>query len=189
MSRFPSHLLFFLLVLSAILIILPVSATEENSTTRVNPVVDHSIGDTFTITGTTNLAVGNDLLVEIYSSSFNPTQKVQGSGFSGSSGTVKVMPGTDGYNTWSFDVDTFTFIADEYFVKVSGTTNNVLASTTFTIREHVPVSNQTITTGPAIIQTTSPITSTTTAPQSPLLPVTLLVAFGITGCAILLKRK
>ena len=60
----------------------------------INPIGNHYVGDRFTLSGSTNLAVGDDLLVEIYSSSFSPTQKVQGSGFSGSSGTVRVVPGT-----------------------------------------------------------------------------------------------
>ena len=104
----------------------------------INPVSDHYVGDTFTISGSTNLAIGNDLLVEIYSSSFNPTQKVQGSGFSGSSGTVTVVPGTNGYNTWSFFEDTTTFRADEYIVKVSGVTQDVIASATFKVNERSP---------------------------------------------------
>jgi hypothetical protein len=99
----------------------------------INPIGDHYIGDTFTITGSTNLAVGDDLLVEIYSSSFGPTRKVQAGEFSGSTGLVKVEPGTNGYNTWSFYVDTSAFKADEYLVKVSGVTQDVIASTTFTV--------------------------------------------------------
>jgi len=102
---------------------------------QINPIGDHYVGDTFTMSGSTNLAVGNDLLVEIYSSSFSPAQKVQSSGFSGSSGTVTVLPGTNGYNTWSFFVDTSTFRADEHIVKVSGVTRDVIASATFTVAE------------------------------------------------------
>jgi len=109
----------------------------------INQIGSHYIGDRFTITGSTNLAVGNDLLVEIYSSSFSPTQKVQGSGFSGSSGTVQVVPGTGGYNTWSFDVDTSTFRADEYLVKVSGVTREVIASAAFTVTERPAVTGTT----------------------------------------------
>ncbi|HUW85711.1 MAG TPA: hypothetical protein VMV55_02415, partial [Methanoregula sp.] len=55
-----------------------------NPTAFINPVGDHVVGDKFTITGSTNLAVGNNLMIEIVSSSFKPSQKVQGAEFSGS---------------------------------------------------------------------------------------------------------
>jgi hypothetical protein len=161
----------------------------------IHPIGDHYVGDTFTITGSTNLAVGNDLLVEIYSSSFSPTQKVQSSGFSGSSGTVTVLPGTNGFNRWSFPVDASTFKPDEYLVKVSGTTNEVTGSATFNILEPIPpISIPTIKTQATTLQTASPITTPssplpTTTNKSPPSPITILVAFGLVGCAMILKRK
>jgi len=45
------------------------------------------------------------------------------------------MPGTNGYNTWSYDVDTSTFKPDEYIIKVSGITNEVTGSAAFNILE------------------------------------------------------
>ena len=99
----------------------------------VEPVGTHAVGDKFTISGSTNLAAGDDLLVEITSSSFKPTQKNTAGGFSGASGTVKVVRGTSGTNRWSFDVDASEFAPDEYIVKVSGVTIDVTGSTTFNI--------------------------------------------------------
>ncbi len=99
-----------------------VSFFMSSPATLIRPIGTKYVGDTFTITGSTNLAVGNTLMVEITSSSFKPTQKVQSGEFSGASGTVQVMPGTNGYNRWSFDVDSSTFRPDEYLVKVSGMT-------------------------------------------------------------------
>ncbi len=46
-----------------------------NPTAFINPIGDHAVGDTFTIHGSTNIAVGNNLMIEIISSSFKPTQK------------------------------------------------------------------------------------------------------------------
>jgi len=140
-----------------------VSFFVDEPSSIINPIGNHYIGDRFILSGSTNLAVGNDLLVEIYSSSFSPTQKVQGSGFSGSSGTVKVVSGTGGYNTWSFDVDTSTFRADEYIVKVSGVTREVIASATFTVTERPAMTSTTsISTTPTLTpnttQTTTPLT-------------------------------
>jgi hypothetical protein len=193
MTRLSTRQLFFLLILSAILIIPPVSSfIVENPTATINPVGDHYVGDKVTITGSTNLAVGDDLLVEIYSSSFKPTQKAQSGEFSGSSGTVTVMPGTKGYNIWSFDVDTSTFKPDEYILKVSGTTIEVTGSATFRILEPLPpLTIPTVTTQATTFQTASPVT-TTPSPlptRSPPSPITILVAFGLVGCAMALKRK
>jgi hypothetical protein len=196
MTKLTTRQLFFLLILSAILIIPPVSSfIVENPTARINPVGDHFVGDKFTITGSTNLAVGDDLLVEIYSSSFKPTQKAQSGEFSGSGGTVTVVPGTNGYNTWSFDVDTSTFKPDEYILKVSGTTIEVTGSATFNILEPLPpTSLPTVEKQATTLQTVLPITTTpsplpTTTNKSPLSPATILVAFALVGCAMVLKRK
>ena len=149
----------------------------------INQIGSHYVGDRFTITGSTNLAVGNDLLVEIYSSSFGPTQKVEGSGFSGSTGTVKVMPGAGGYNTWSFDVDTSTFRPDEYLVKVSGVTQDSIASATFTVTERPA---QASTTPIPATPTLTPDTPQTTGPptqppvtQSPLSVIGVVVGLFV----------
>ncbi len=152
----------------------------------INPIGNHYVGDTFTISGSTNLAVGNDLLVEIYSSSFSPTQKVQGSGFSGSSGTVTVLPGTNGYNTWSFFVDTSTFRADEYIVKVSGVTQDVIASATFTVTERT-LAAVTPPSLPATVATPPLNTTQTSIPptQPPVTQSPLSVIWIIAGIFVL----
>jgi len=175
MIRLSARQLFFLLILSALSIVLPVSSfIVENSNATINTGGDHYAGDKVTITGSTNLAVGNHLLVEIYSSSFKPTQKVQSGEYSGSSGTVTVMPGTNGYNVWSFDVDTATFKPDEYIIKVSGITNEVMASSFFIIHERLPAASAPTEQGTARL-TASPVTTIpsplppqTAATQSPL---------------------
>jgi inhibitor of cysteine peptidase len=55
----------------------------------IDPVGDHYIGERFTITGTTNIPADDEMLVQVYSSSFKPTQKSQSGEFSGATGTVK----------------------------------------------------------------------------------------------------
>ncbi|MDD1703435.1 MAG: hypothetical protein LUQ31_10690, partial [Methanoregula sp.] len=82
-----------------------VSFYVGNPNSLINPIGVKYVGDKFEINGSTNLAVGDELKVEIYSSSFGPTQKTQSSGFSGVTGMVKVVPGTSTANSWSFDVD------------------------------------------------------------------------------------
>jgi hypothetical protein len=162
-------------------------------TAFIIPIEDHAVGDKFTIHGSTNLAVGNNLMIEIISSSFKPTQKVQGGDFSGSAGTVNVEPGTNGFNRWSFDVDTSTFKPDEYIVQVSGETIQVTGSTTFTIVEKLPTSVKTPS-PETTVQTVIPIITTpppslTTTQKSPLSPTMIVIAFVLVGCAMLLKRK
>ncbi len=55
----------------------------------INPIGDRYVGEKFTITGRTNLAADDEMLVQVYSSSFKPTQKSQSGEFSGSTGTVR----------------------------------------------------------------------------------------------------
>jgi hypothetical protein len=170
-----------------------ISFFVSKAATLIDPIGEHFVGDRFTITGSTNLAVGDTLMIEIYSSSFKPTQKVQGGGFSGSTGTIKVLPGADGYNRWSFDIDASTFRPDEYLVKVSGITIDVTGSTTFNIVERLPTTLNTpvpTTTVPTVFspQATPPSPATTTQ-KSPLLSTTILVASLLIGCAMILKRK
>ncbi len=163
-----------------------------NPTAFINPIGDHVVGDRFTITGSTNLAAGNKLLVEITSSSFRPSQKSQSGEFSASSGTVTIEPGSGGMNQWSFDVDASAFRPDEYIVRVSGTVIEVTGSTTFNIYEKMP--STPATPAPATtLQTASPTTTPslppTTTQKSPLLSVTILVAFALVGCALIPERK
>jgi hypothetical protein len=159
----------------------------------IDPIGEHFVGDVFTITGSTNLAVGDALMIEIYSSSFKPTSKVQGNDFSGSTGTIKVVPGTNGHNRWSFDIDASTFRPDEYTVKVSGITLYVTGSTTFMIVERVPTTLKT----PApstTIQTVSlpqatPPASVPTTQKSPLLFPGITCAIALVACARITTKK
>ena len=65
-----------------------------NPSAFIHPIGNHATGDRFTITGSTNLAAGNNLNVEITSSSFKPTQKVQSGEFSGSCGNSQSRAGS-----------------------------------------------------------------------------------------------
>jgi PGF-CTERM protein len=108
----------------------------EEPKVTINPIGEQKVGSKFEIAGTTNLAYDdNDLLVEVTSSSFKPTDKSQSGEFSGATGTVKVQQGTDGLNKWSFTVDASTFKPDEFIVRVSGVTTNVVETALFNIVE------------------------------------------------------
>ncbi|MCX6683389.1 MAG: hypothetical protein NTZ37_01475 [Methanoregula sp.] len=170
-----------------------VSFFVSRPTTLINPIGEHFVGDKFTITGSTNLAAGDTLMIEVYSSSFKPTQKVQGSGFSGLTGTVKVIPGTNGYNRWSFDIDASTFRPDEYLVKVSGITVDVTGSTTFTIVEGHPTTMRTpapVTTTPTVsLPPTTPPAPAPTTRKSPLPLAVIACAIVLVTCAKRLSKK
>lgn len=160
-----------------------VSFFVSSPETLIKPIGTKYVGDSFTITGSTNLAVGDTLMVEIISSSFKPTQKAQSGEFSGSSGTIQVMPGTNGYNRWSFDVDSSTFKPDEYLVKVSGMTVDVTGSTTFTLLERPPTTLETV----AIVTSTTTVTAApaTLPPPSPTTQKSSLL-FSLITCSIAL---
>jgi hypothetical protein len=135
------------------------------SNTFINPVGVHVVGEKFTISGSTNLAVGDNLMVEITSSSFKPTYKSQSAEFSGAAGMVRIEKGSDGFNRWSFPVDASTFKPDEYIVKVSGTTVDVTGSTLFNIVEALPITPAT--TAPVTTERTLPSIATTTPTTAP----------------------
>ncbi len=150
----------------------------------IDKVGDHHEGDTITFQGSTNLAVGDDLSVTIYSESFRPTDKSQSGEFYGTSGVVKVVPGTKGMNRWSFTADTSKWMSDEYVVTVSGVTVAVTDSTTFyLIMRPFPV--ETVTTSPPttipVTPTMLPTTVTSTAPPVTQSPVSVAAVVGVLG--------
>lgn len=99
-----------------------------------NLIGDHHVGDKFTISGTTNLAPGNQLFVEIVSVSFGPTNKSAAGQFYGTSGIVNVTKGVvEERNLWAFNVDTTGWMADLYQVTVSGVAVNVRESSSFNL--------------------------------------------------------
>nr|WP_319376857.1 MEMAR_RS02690 family S-layer glycoprotein [uncultured Methanoregula sp.] len=92
----------------------------ETPKITIAPISDKHVGDKFTITATTNLAVDDDVLVQVVSSSFKPTQKSQSGEFSGAGQTIKVKKGDSGLNALSYDVDASAFKPDEYLVTMQG---------------------------------------------------------------------
>jgi hypothetical protein len=164
-----------------------------NPTAFIDPIGDHVVGDKFTITGSTNIAADNKLLVEITSSSFKPSQKQQSGEFSGSSGTVTIEPGIGGMNRWSFDVDASTFRPDEYLVRISGTVIEVTASTTFnifeklptTVKTPVPVTTVTIVSLPVTIEPSPPPTTQ----KSPVSPLEIIGAVALVAGVLVITHK
>ncbi len=61
----------------------------DGSFITVNHIGDYYVGEKFTITGRTKLAADDEILVQVYASSFKPTQKSQSGVFSGATGTIR----------------------------------------------------------------------------------------------------
>jgi hypothetical protein len=129
----------------------------------INPIGDRQVGDTFAMNGTTNLAVGDDLNVQIFPASFQPTAKTQPvGGSSGAAGMVKVMPGIATANSWSFYINTAGFAPGAYIVTVSGVLVDVTATATFNLVS-AGSSTSTANAGPAgtlIVNVTAPLNGT-----------------------------
>lgn len=119
---------------------------------------EYRAGDVITLTGTTNLASGSQLQIEIISASFAPAQKGEDTSFSGSSGIVTVERGTP-LNTWTYTFNTAGFRQDEYLVSVEAVGVGVIDKGSFRLVERLAEST-TGTTSP----TGSPKPGGTTVP-------------------------
>jgi PGF-CTERM protein len=137
----------------------------EEPTITIVPIGDKHVGDKFTIKAATNLAVDDEVLVQVYSSSFQPTQKSQSGEFSGATGTVKVVAGDGGLNAISFDVDASTFKPDEYIVTADAVIQDATGTALFNVLEGpapTAVPTTVVTTVPTTVPTPVPTTATPT---------------------------
>jgi PGF-CTERM protein len=167
----------------------------EEPVITIDPVGDRHVGDKFTITATTNLAVDDDVLFEVYSSSFQPTQKSQSGEFSGASGTVKVTKGDSGLNKLSFDVDASTFKPDEYLVKASAVLQVATGTALFNVLEaQAPTATPTVaatTAAPITTVATAVPTTVATPTKTPTQPGfgALVALIGLGAVALLVVRR
>ena len=152
----------------------------------INNPGDQGVGTKFTISGTTNLAVDDQLIVEVASSSFNAVDKTSTSITDGISVTTKVVAGEGVENTWSVEVDTTNWKLDEYTIKVSGIEVDVTATTNFNLVEKVVTPTATAT---ATGTTTATATATATAtPATPGFGAFVALA-GLGAVALLVLRR
>jgi PGF-CTERM protein len=166
----------------------------EEPVIRIDPIGDKRVGDKFTITAQTNLAVDDEILVEVYSSSFKPTQKSQSGEFSGATGTVKVTKGDSGMNLISFDVDSSTFKPDEYIVTAAAVIQTATGTALFNVLEGsapTPVVTAVTTVAPAVT-TAAPVVTTaapvSTPTQSPGYGA-LIALIGLGAVAFIVVRR
>jgi len=76
---------------------------------RIDPIGDKMEGDVFTVTSTTNLSEGEEVLVEVMNYEWHHP-------LCGSYDTVKVISGINGTNTISYTVNTSSFNPEKYLV-------------------------------------------------------------------------
>jgi len=169
----------------------------ETPVITIAPIGDKHVGDKFTITAATNLAVDDEVLVQVYSSSFKPTQKSQSGEFSGATGTVKVKKGTSGMNTITFDVDSSTFKPDEYIVTANAILQVATGSALFNVLEGAaPVVT---TKAPVVVTTVAPVVTTVAPVVTTAVPTTtpkpapgygaLIALIGLGAVAFIVVRR
>jgi len=166
----------------------------EEALIRIDPIGDKHVGDKFTITAQTNLAVDDEVLIQVYSSSFKPTQKSQSGEFSGATGTVKVTKGDSGMNKLSFDVDSSTFKPDEYIVTADAVIQEATGTALFNVLEQAPP-----TPVPTTVITTvaTPVSTTVVATTIPPTPTptkspgygALIALIGLGAVAFIVVRR
>lgn len=123
-------------------------------------IPDTQVGKEIIVSGATNLAVDEDILIEILSSSFVPTQKTQSGEFSGYSTTVQVQAGSGSINIFNTTVNTSSFKPDEYVVTASGILTSATGTTTFNVVEFIPTTIPT-TVPPTPTPVKTPVVNTT----------------------------
>jgi len=154
----------------------------------IDPIGDVPAGSTFTISGTTNLAVGDTLNVEVTSAAFTPSGKGEESGFASVARTTEVKAG-DGANVWSVEIDGSSFKPDQYIVTVECIETDTTATTNFNVVEAVPTTPTVTPTG--TVTTTTPPTTTTATPTETETPGfgALLALAGLGAVAYLVLRR
>ncbi|MCQ1538108.1 hypothetical protein FTO68_03760 [Methanocalculus taiwanensis] len=114
----------------------------------------YTTGEMIQISGTTNLAAGNELTITIVSLSFQPTAKERPSGFSGTSGVATVVE-EGGRNIWSFTFDSSGFMPDEYLVTIESVETGQQMQMQFLLLEEAQIIPDTSTKIPSSIPLSS----------------------------------
>lgn len=110
----------------------PVSASLQNTTGPVNISAGFITidalptmrgGGVYVLTGTTSLAPGEKIMMQVYpASGFDlllDKNKGQTGDFSGAAGMTTIAAGSGGENLWSFELQTYHLEADQYVVTVN----------------------------------------------------------------------
>ena len=154
---------------------------------RISNPGDKAVGSKFTITGTTNLAIDDQVIVEVLSSSFEATDKTQDLGNSGVTQTTKVVAGEAGDNVWTIEVDTTNWKLDEYMIEARGIEVDATTTTNFNLVEKVVTPTPTATGATPTTTATATATATET-PKTPGFGAFIALA-GLGAVALLVLRR
>ncbi|AGB03098.1 hypothetical protein Metfor_2091 [Methanoregula formicica SMSP] len=114
---------------------LPGPAAGSCQIIRIDPIPNVPTGKIWTITGTTSLQPGTELLMQVLPVEFdigiNPATGNISGALNGAMGTTEVVPGSGGNNTWSLEMDPSRLPPNEYLVNVS---NDRIDSRTYETR-------------------------------------------------------
>ncbi len=166
---------------------------NKQFTISIEPPQDHVVGEYFTIRGATNLPLGDDIQIEIFSVSFGNANP-GGPEFVKTSyekWRTRVVSDAKGDHVWSFDINTISLKPDEYLIKVYSLRygdgiHNVTADALFNLKPG-GVPNITVETGNEI-NSQNPIDSTLTPVETipKILPVPLPIEIPITSVGIII---
>lgn len=156
--------------------------TVQDTYITIDPIGNQETGTPFTISGTTNLAPNNQLLIEITPTSFTPGDKNQQTSASGISGTVTIIAGNP--NAWSYPVSGHSLPIDSYTIRVSGIAVSASTSASFSIIAPTPIQP----TNPAPTATTPASTPSPTEPRPTPLGPALILAAAAAGAYTMLRK-
>ncbi len=172
----------------------PSSPVSDSRDTRVNVTVEHAItvdvarleidpveeitrSDPLELTGSTSLAPGEDLLVEIVPASYRLVDRKQAGNVSGATGSTRVIGGGGTPNTFRFTADTSQFEPGTYTVTVQAIETDATATTTFALVERITDTPTTTLTTVTPRPTASPSVSPSTSTPTPSPVLTTLTTF------------
>ncbi len=101
----------------------------EEPRITIYPITDKRVGEKFGIKGTTNLAVDDELLVEVIA----PIQTIIRKRSPCAAGVLKVMKGMEGFNIWEFPLDTSMFEPGNYIINAYAVGKKAVGITTLKI--------------------------------------------------------
>jgi trimeric autotransporter adhesin len=109
----------------------------EEPVIRIDPIQPKLIGEYFTITGSTNLNVDDELLIE-FKPDFLQTEKIQpNEKLPGFSAICKVTRGGI-FNKWSFDIDGGRLVKGRYILEVTSLETDQKTKMVIEITEQLP---------------------------------------------------
>jgi|GEM_PF-1261174 PKD repeat protein len=172
----------------------PSSPVSDSRDTRVHVTVEHAItvdvarleiepveeiarGDPLELTGSTSLAPGEDLLVEIVRASYRLVDIKQAGNVSGATGSTRVIGGGGTPNTFRFTADTSQFEPGTFTVTVQAVETDATATTTFALVERITDTPTTTLTTVTPTPTASPSVSPSTSTPTPSPVLTTLTTF------------